>query len=69
MKGARDTATRVASRARRWGRVPSMWSPMKEQLGQPASHLGPNMKWYTINWLRPAKSSERVRLPPGPSKV
>src|SRR5712691_3329226 len=26
---------------------------LKEQLGQPSCHSGPNMKWYTISWLRP----------------
>src|SRR5882757_10509237 len=42
---------------------------LNEQLGQPSFHSGPNMKGYTINWLRPSKRSASVFLPPGASKT
>src|ERR1700686_142454 len=42
---------------------------LNEQLGQPSCHSGPNMKWYTINWLLPSNRSDRVLFPPGASKV
>src|SRR5208337_4085637 len=49
--------------------IPLKLSAQKEQCGHPASQLGSNMKWYTINWLLPSKSSGRVCFPLGPSKT
>src|SRR4051794_40745334 len=43
--GARETATHVTSWCSRCTRGRSMWSPSEEQLGQPSSQSGPNMKW------------------------
>src|SRR5712675_1588185 len=42
---------------------------LNEQLGQPSFNSGPNIKLYTINWLRPSKRSASVFLPPGASKT
>src|SRR5712692_1399315 len=67
--GARDTAIMVASRWFRCIIIPLKLSAQKEQCGHPASQLGSNMKWYTINWLLPSKSSGRVCFPLGPSKT
>src|SRR5205814_5935765 len=44
--GARETATKVTSRAWRCTTFGSKLSAQKEQLLQPASSSGPNMKWY-----------------------
>ena len=38
--GARETATNVTSRCARCTFMPSVWSAMKEQLGQPCSQPG-----------------------------
>src|SRR5271168_1562884 len=46
-----------------------MWSPRIEQLGQPSSHSGANIKWYTINWLRSSNSSANVFFPLGVSNT
>src|SRR5712692_2728294 len=67
--GARDTAIMVASRWFRCIMIPLKLSAQKEQCGHPASQLESNMKWYTINWLLPSKSSGRVCFPLGPSKT
>src|SRR5712692_1892185 len=67
--GARDTAIMVASRWFRCIIIPLKLSAQKEQCGHPASQLESNMKWYTINWLLPSKSSGRVCFPLGPSKT
>src|SRR5712675_66002 len=42
---------------------------LNEQLGQPSFNSGPNIKLYTINWLRPSKRSASVFLPPGASNT
>src|ERR1700674_986262 len=69
VRSARETTTSVTSRFARWTRLPSKWSATNEQLGQPSSQPGPNMKWYTINWLLPSKRSARVSFPLGPSNT
>ncbi len=43
--GARDTQIIVTSRCSRWTIPRSNSSAANEQLGQPASQSGPNMKW------------------------
>src|SRR5438270_212289 len=68
-RGARETATNVVSRCCRCTRIPSTLSASIEQLGQPSSHSGPSMKWYTASWLRPSNRSASVSLPFGPSKT
>src|SRR6266566_1533910 len=68
-RGARETTTSLTSRAARCTTLPSIWSEMNEQLGQPSSHPGPNMKWYTISWLLPSKRSASVSLPFWPSNT
>ena len=35
--------------------MPSVWSAMNEQLGQPCSQPGPNMKCCTSSWRRPVE--------------
>src|SRR5437899_4224431 len=67
--GARETTASRTSLAARCGTLPSIWSEMNEQLGQPSAHPGPNMKWYTISWLLPPKRSASVSLPRGPSNT
>ena len=42
--GAREAQIIVTSRARRWTTMPSMVSAIEEQVVQPASYVGPNMK-------------------------
>src|ERR1700676_28342 len=42
---------------------------MHEQLGETSCHSGPNMKWYTINWLLPSNRSDRVLLSAGAPEV
>jgi hypothetical protein len=66
--GARETTAIVVSRACRWARLP-YWSTRPEQLEQPSSHSGSNMKWSTISCRRPSKRSSRLALPSGPSKT
>ena len=64
-----ETASEGTSRCARCTGMPSMWSAMNEQLGQPCSQPGPNMKCYTSSWLRPSNSSASVRRPSGVSKT
>src|SRR5712691_11689820 len=68
-RGARETATSATSRCAKCTAAPSLWSARNEQLGQPSSHPGPNMKCCTMSWLLPPKRSARVSLPPGASKT
>jgi len=49
--------------------MPSKLSTQNEQLLQPSSQLGSNMKCCTISWLRPAKRSASDSWPPGPSNA
>jgi hypothetical protein len=66
---AREIATKVTSRCARWIVMPSLWSAMNEQLGQPCSQPGPNMKCCTSSWRRPANSSASERGPAGVSNT
>ena len=43
--GARETAVKDTSRARRCTGAPLKLSAQNEQCGHPASHSGGNMKW------------------------
>src|ERR1700730_1967994 len=67
--GAREITTSVTSRAFKCGTLPSKWSASSEQLWQPSAQSGPNIKWYTINWLRPSNRSASVSFPFGPSNT
>lgn len=42
--GARETQAKAVERELRWTRE-GMWSAKKEHEEQPASQVGPNMKW------------------------
>src|SRR6476646_4888581 len=55
--GARETAVKATSWFWRWRCVSSKPSATAEQLGQPSSHSGAYMKWYTMSWERPWKRS------------
>ena len=58
------------SRVWRWRSSPSdISSAPAEQLGQPSSHSGSNMKWPTMSWSRPSNRSSSPTLPSGPSKT
>jgi hypothetical protein len=59
----------VMSRCARCTFMPSAWSAMNEQLGQPCSQPGPSMKCCTSSWRRPSNSSASVRRPGGVSKT
>src|SRR4051794_7497875 len=67
--GARETATKLTSWCSRCTRGISMWSISEEQLGQPSSQSGPNMKWYVISCEFEPKSSASVFVPSSVSNV
>ena len=65
---ARDTAANVVLRACRCESRPSdISSAAAEQLGQPSSHDGSNMKCWTTSCRSPSNSSARPTFPSGPS--
>ena len=66
--GARDTATSVVFRTCSCRSLP-IPSAADEQLGQPWSQSGPNMKWCMTSCGRPSNRSSRPTVPSGPSKV
>ena len=66
--GARDTATSVVLRTCSCRSLP-IPSAAEEQLEQPSSQSGPNMKWCITSCGRPSNRSSRLTVPSGPSNV